>query len=279
MHRRKKRIDLRTDISACETNYNHTLLVLANGPSLGRSLEKYLSEFIQNTVMCVNSFVHTEYFELLKPEYYVLADPNYFHNREKVESENNREIIDLVNELKNKTTWKMTLIIPENAVDSYVFNALSECGYIDIKVFSYLLFEDISLYFSKKEIFGYLSRNMIRPTTQTVLNTGVCMGLILGYKEIYIYGADISMFETLELDQLTNKLYIIDTHFYDSKRIPHVMNVAESFQEYATMFKESMFLDEFSRYLGARIYNASEKSWIDAYERKVFKEQEVENEN
>lgn len=59
-------------------NKNKSLWVLGNGPSLAAQLQEYLDAFLQHDIMCMNHFASTEYFEKLKPRYYVMVDPFFW---------------------------------------------------------------------------------------------------------------------------------------------------------------------------------------------------------
>ena len=58
-----------------EEHFNECI-ILGNGPSLGNSLQKKI-EKIQSISLkiCVNSMAINKYYEILKPQYYILADP------------------------------------------------------------------------------------------------------------------------------------------------------------------------------------------------------------
>ena len=70
-------------------------------------------------------------------------------------------------------------------------------------------------------------------------------------------------------------MYTKDSHFYENnvKHIPivsdgtHLSKIHEEFLSLYKAFKWHILLEEYSKYLGAKIYNASTKSYIDAYER------------
>ena len=49
-------------------------IILANGPSLKTDIERVIKEKIRSEVYVLNYFASTKYFQLIKPEYYVLAD-------------------------------------------------------------------------------------------------------------------------------------------------------------------------------------------------------------
>lgn len=117
--------------------------------------------------------------------------------------------------------------------------------------------------------------NLISWLAQTVINTAVQMAINLRYDEIILVGADTSWHTTYEMDQETNTLYTIDSHFYGHKKIPvfedsECMIHAKLNQELSSVanaLKGYCILEQYAKYAGVKVYNASEFSWIDAFER------------
>src|ERR1035437_5994710 len=57
--------------------------ILGNGPSLNYSLKNNLDFIKKCDILCVNNFAQSEYFQILKPDDYVLFDGYYFlHDNE-----------------------------------------------------------------------------------------------------------------------------------------------------------------------------------------------------
>ena len=84
------------------------LVLLANGPSLGRELPRLLARGDHRTkdFLVVNFFAEDDRFEEIRPKYYVLSDPMFFRQsvtRERVEA--------LYRRLNEKVTWEMNLYV------------------------------------------------------------------------------------------------------------------------------------------------------------------------
>ena len=79
---------------------NRKLRILGNGSSLNNV--NFDNEGLED-YMVVNRHVLSDNYVLVKPLYYVLADPHFFHHSEGL------EILQKINE---KTNWRMTLCIP-----------------------------------------------------------------------------------------------------------------------------------------------------------------------
>ena len=87
--------DLRNHLSRVEGA--NILYVLGNGPSLNEDIK---SMNFNNADFCVvNRFYLSPYYKIVKPRYYVLADPVFFENEEEIE-----KIIDGVD-------WNMVLFV------------------------------------------------------------------------------------------------------------------------------------------------------------------------
>ena len=87
----------------------------------------------------------------------------------------------------------------------------------------------------------------------------------------------------LHVDQETNIVYSIDTHFYSNDQLPvddyDKKNHRRTFgtklhEEYFTAgiaLRDYWAMREYADWKGVKVYNASEYSWIDAFERKKLK--------
>ena len=80
------------------------LLILANGPSLNRTVRE-APDFVKGkTLLAVNFCVTSPMFEQLRPEIYLIADPLFWIVPEKR--------VQLFRTLAEKTAWPMNLFIP-----------------------------------------------------------------------------------------------------------------------------------------------------------------------
>ena len=84
------------------------LLILANGPSLNRTVQE-TPDFIKGkTLLAVNFCVTSPMFEQLRPEIYLIAAPLFWIVPEKR--------VQLFQTLAEKTAWPMNLFIPARAL-------------------------------------------------------------------------------------------------------------------------------------------------------------------
>ena len=169
----------------------------------------------------------------------------------------------------------MNIILPYKAKGGYATKCFAQNPKIRI-----LFYEDGNRIPGNISLMEAWDKNLITPPGQTVLNTAVWLGIYWGYKETYLIGADTSFVADLHVDQETNIVYSIDTHFYSSKEV-----ALDDFDEknhrrtFGTKLHEEYFsagialrdywaMREYADWKGVKVYNASEYSWIDAFERK-----------
>jgi len=125
----------------------------------------------------------------------------------------------------------------------------------------------------------FYRKNLAMPRVQNVLTASIFLAMNIGYKKIFVVGADHSWHESIAISD-KNILYLKNTRFQDDKEkdfapffedpanetIPYRMY--NLFRDLSKMFLSYMELERYSKSIKAKIYNASDKSYIDAFERK-----------
>jgi hypothetical protein len=247
-----------------------TILVLGNGPSLKKQLEESLLLLKSVPCICVNHFVQTEYYTQIRPRVYVLADPNFFIPVaiQDTEEKNMKTWRDLT----AKTSWNMDVIVSSQYRNNDRLGKLKTNSYINIL---FINMYDCAIYWSKKKQFELFNANKIFAPSQTVLNTAVYLAIFWRYKNIVLLGADTSWHEEIRVDQKTNELFYESVHFYGTKRkkcykdaeqtIP--VKVHEEFYGTGKAFELYWLLREYAEFNSVKVFNASAKSYIDAFER------------
>ncbi|MBO7572065.1 MAG: hypothetical protein J6T48_07925 [Bacteroidales bacterium] len=252
------------------------MILIGNGPSLNKSVELYQKEIISCDRVVANFFASSSYYELLQPNIYVFADPAFFD----VPENQKESITALFDSIVKKTTWSLRMFVPYEAREALLLNTLKLNP--NIKV---------DYYFTKNQNVGSMSkfeawdRNLIGPPRQNVMNVALYLSLFWGYKETYLIGVDMSSLEDIRVDQETNELFSVDTHFYNNKeiysdkklfdskrgRIRSDWKLHEYIYAFGRMFEYFYDLKEYADYKGLKVYNASEYSWINVFERKKLK--------
>lgn len=244
------------------------LIILGNGPSFSQSIKKYKEQAEKNDCIAVNNFCNTDYFSEIKPNIYVIADPSNLGKIDNLSESLREETQKIVSQL-SKATWNINLIVPDFAKEGYLINAINNPL---IKVYYYNTKNNPKY----KQLYDNWNTNCVTPPAQTVLNTCVYLGIYLEYKYIYVLGMDMSWHEDLELDQKTNELFIVDKHFYGTKKRFATLDIngkkpakVHEYLRCSVNALESFWeLRGFADYKGVKIYNCSNHSWVDAFERK-----------
>ena len=258
------------------TNYkkeHNSLIILGNGPSLNESIERLSIVCNNYDCMAVNGFANTEYYELLKPNMYVLADTVFFLERDKLSERVRNTVNSIESNLLNKTDWNIALFVPNYGRSSELIKNVCKNKHIRIYFFS---MHDHFIPLGRRMKYFLWDRNWIALAGKTVLNTCVNLGIILRYSDIFLVGADTSWHEQLRIDQDNNKLYTIDRHFYGENKIyiyaDSYSKVPERLdRELITVSQALSSYWELKDYADTRdvhIYNASGYSDIDAFERR-----------
>ncbi|MFL5764359.1 MAG: 6-hydroxymethylpterin diphosphokinase MptE-like protein [Bacteroidia bacterium] len=243
-------------------------IVLGNGPSLKASLEKHSGLFSSLPLFCVNSFSLTPEYELLKPSFYVILDYSFWKSNEKA-------TLDVIDAIEKRTTWKMILFVPQMASGSERFSALSKKNSnVELRYFNYTVFKGFA-----GIAHWFYRRNMAMPQAQNVLVAATFLAINMGFEEVDLVGADHTWHESLYLDE-HNKLHLKHIHFYDDVRtvkyipftkgahLTETFRMDEIFHTWAKTFYGYIALEKYARSQNCKVYNASEVSFVDAFERK-----------
>lgn len=261
-------------------NKTDKMILIGNGPSLTKSIELYKDEILKYDRLVVNYFALSDQYEVLRPNFYLFVDPAFF-----MIPENQKDsIARLIDAIASKTTWKMRLCAPEGVEDTPMVKAIKANTNIEFVYFYKGVQTTGEL--SKFEVWD---RNLCAPPCQNSLNTGLYLSLFWEYKEIYMIGVDMSSLEDIRVDQETNELFSIDTHFYSNKqvytdqklfdakrgRIRADWTLHDYIYAFGKMFEDFYELSKYADYKGLKVYNASEYSWINCFERRKLIEYEM----
>lgn len=235
------------------------LIVLGNGPSLRYAMENEWEALDTNSLMAVNFAANADEFFSLKPEFYILADPVFFRDVD------NANVKKLWKNFAERIDWPMTLFVPVGSqlpVTPSASVAVQRFNPIGIEGFKW--FERL-VYSS--------GRGMPRP--RNVLIPAIMTGIRLGFKTIYLAGADHSWSKTLSVTE-TNTVVSIQPHFYADNKEEHdrVASVYKDIRLHEIMysfhvaFKSYFTILDYAKSEGVEIYNSTPGSFIDAFERR-----------
>ncbi len=247
-------------------------LILGNGPSLIETEEKFGHLFQEFDLIAVNRFPETPAFEKYKPKFLVLLAPIFYLP----EAQLSEEYIELNSllfaSLEKKTTWNLTVIVPANQRKSRrLLNLLEK----NKNIIPYFIKVNPVEGFSWFRHLGYRYR-LGMPRPHNVLIPSLMLAMQAEYKHIAIVGADHSWLAEISVDE-ENQVFVHQKHFYDqSTSEPKQMNdyivrprrLHEVLHKFYLSFRGYWEIKTYSEKKKIEIYNCSETSMIDAFERK-----------
>ena len=248
------------------------IYILGNGPSLGDSLIDSTTLLQSNDCMCVNFFADSKLFEVIKPSYYVFLDPVFWEENCRGQLIESRDRV--YSKINNAVSWKITLLFPMYAKRALDLENLFSNNNIEV-----CFFNSSPLSGFKHLTYWLYKNNLGMPHAQNVLVAAIFIAINIGYKQIFLLGADHSWHEDIVLNA-ENIVCHKNKHFYDDKDDTKLLRwekgdnsggtlkMHEILMALAKMFEGYQALEEYSKYRNASIYNASAKTYIDAFTRR-----------
>lgn len=246
--------------------------VLGNGPSLNESLVEQFDFIRQTEIVCVNNFAHAAIFTRLRPQNYVISDPNYFVFSEQTTDRD--DIRQTLSVFLERVNWPMTLYVPHFAKNSYLLRKIEQGNpQIAVVYFNYTVVRGF-----RWLIYWLYANGLGMPQAQTVIIAALTLMINRKFDTIYLFGADTSWHEQIRLND-QNQLLIKQLHFYDTpKDVTHqpvysdaqrqrTFSMASQFLSLHKVFRGYEVLRDYADHQNVRIVNASTKSYIDAFER------------
>lgn len=238
------------------------LIIMANGPSLNRTISESLDLLKSSDTLSVNFAPLSDAFFDIKPKYHVLADPLFFS----IEKPDN--VSTLFFRL-SQVAWPMTLLIPYKYRKQLPCE-IKNCPNISIEWFNFVGAEGFC--WVENILYGL---RLAMPRPRNVLVPSLMCGIWLGYKEIFITGADHSWMQTIRVDE-ENNVISVQPHFYkDDKREQQRIDTAykqyrlhDIINSFYIAFKSYHTLERYAKDKGVSIYNSTPDSFIDAFPRK-----------
>lgn len=267
-NRRKKRdynfflttqtnIVLKDQLNAMSKERTRALNILGNGDSL-RDAMLHLDSSAD--YMVLNGMVKSPFYQQLKPKYYVLADPGFFHTNKAFDG------ISMTREILEKTTWPMTLFVP--------WTHTRNVDWLQSTEFVQVVKVNDSNYFGPEEYRQYCyEHNLAMPNVENVLVMCLYIGMYIGYKDIHLYGFEHSWTRYLYVNN-DNFVCLHDSHFYDSPNLQDEIQYKGDGQPFKMHEILRMYADMFAAYWDVRILankknvkiiNYSPNSFIDAF--------------
>lgn len=249
---------------------NKDCLILGNSPSLEETI-KNNPKFLENKdLFAVNFFWKSELFPKIKPRNYVIVSTNYWAQHQIITNKEGR--LATFKEIAKIVDWKMFLFVPAMAKNHKTWKIELEAN------------KNITIvYFNVTPVEGFTSLNHFffktglgMPRPHNVLIPSLKFAIDLGYENAYLIGAEHSWLKDLFVGD-DNKVYLSQKHFYDAKTAKaEVMykgstdderNLSEVLMKFVYSFNSYYVLNNYAKSRNVKIFNATENSYIDAFER------------
>ena len=235
--------------------------VLGNGPSLKEALENDEVLYKDADVMCVNMFCQDMAFWKIKPRFYYVSDPAYFIPK----TERHKKMVEILMNNMLKVDWDMILITGPKVPKCKLIDEIRKNKHI--KIFGINCAQVSGFKWFRHFIYNH---HLGMPRCQTIVNMVLTNAINLGYKTVYLYGADHSWTKDLRVDD-NNVVCYGDRHVYDTNLqiIKKDQNIAALLDAFSKMFKSHYLIEEYAASKGTKIWNCTKGSFVDAYERLV----------
>jgi len=245
-----------------QENHQSDCIILGNGPSLKSVLEEHSDELIDKDLVAVALFCVSPYFYKLKPKYYVIADPAFFDDSGKDAWADGKK--EQIIEGLSKVDWDMKFLVPTGTGGSKFYQAVASNK--NIKMTTYNITPLNGFLRMQHRLYR---RNQGMPIAQNVMCAAIFLGINLGYKKIYLLGADHSWLASFHVND-KNEVVTGDSHFYGTEE--HVLGYPmwEWLDHLSVAFHTHERLNDYAKSQGVNIYNATPGSYVDAYERKTI---------
>lgn len=250
------------------------LLILANGPSLNRTVEEAAHFVKGKTLLAVNFCVTSPIFERLRPELYLIADPLFWIVPEK------RAL--LFGTMAEKTTWDMHFFVPARALKNREWQPLLAGNpHIKLHIYNTTPIEGFQGFCNR-----IFRRGLGVPRPHNVLIPSIAMGLRMPFRKVYLAGADHSWLPEISVTE-DNVVLMHQKHFYDQNQSQaatvkqenlHSARLYTILYHMYVAFKSYFVLEAYAQHLGKEIINVTPGSYIDAFKRMKIEGEGIKSE-
>lgn len=252
---------------------DESINLIVNGPSLSESIDEISAS--GRPCMVVNHFADSDYFNCLRPRYYVIQDSYFWQQGALPLYDEKRK--NTYKAITEKVKWPIIIFIPSFADASYVRKQILNDN-VKILIYNARYFNEccgeLRSYLKPKKWLFYLWRkNILAPPPENVLVGASYVSFLGGVKEAFLYGADMSVFKGLEVDQETNEVLISEPRFYSTESRPSFKDklgntpttMSHELEKWAKVFKAISILNEFYEDNSFKIINRSKQSYLDMF--------------
>lgn len=234
------------------------IVILGNGPSLNDTVARSADFLAARDLLAVNFAACTPLFKQLRPRYYLLADNHFF---KALDQPNVAKLWGSIAGIDHD----MTLFVPSRAK----LPQLPENPYLTIARYNTTPIEGFPAF---ENLCFDMGLGMPRP--RNVLIPSIMMAIGMGYKQIYIAGADHSWTRTLSVDD-DNNVVSVQPHFYkeDDREVRRINTEYMHYPLHTIMysfyvaFKSYFTIARYADHCHTKVINITPGSFIDAFPR------------
>lgn len=242
--------------------FRKRIFILGNGPSLNDDIRPHISALRHEDVLMVNQAFTTDLAVQIKPKYACFMDPSYWCFEDSNPYSTSFKLANsLLEEALNQINWDLTIFVPNQFYKKRNHNGI----HIKNSKICIQPFNASELYtFKKIEKFFY-EKGLAIPSGINVLIASICCAISMRYSNIYLLGADSDWHKQIRIDNSSNRLFCIDTHYYEQNPRPTLIHepIHQVFFCLYHAFKAYNELGE----LGFPILNLSSNSMIASFPR------------
>lgn len=259
-----------------ETQKTHDqILILGNGPSMKEKLDdpNLFDKLKSLDLLCVNHFCESDYYSDLKPKLYIHAAPEMYQDNVNDEIENKRQIF--WDTLVEKTDWELDFFIPYLAKkNDFWLKKVSANPKIKVHYYNIIALEGF-----EGLVHWMYNRGLGMPRVHNIIGYSIMNMIRLNYKTIYLTGVEHSWLNELSVTK-DNVALVGQPHLYDPNRKPDVMykngvsarKLHEILHKFYVTFKGYWAIKKYADKKSVKIYNLTQDSFIDAFDRKDLSE-------
>lgn len=239
------------------------IIILGNGPSLRKTIDNEEEWLIGHDLMAVNFAALTPEFIRLRPRYYLLADPVFFNSIDR-----DANVLRLWENIR-KVSWSMTLLIPAK-VKHFIDPLIFDCIHLTVRTFNMTPVDGYKWF---RNIIYKTGLGLPRP--RNVMIPAIMEAIRMGYKKIYLCGADHNWTKTLDVDN-ENFVVSVQPHYYkdNEEELQRVRDAYKGLRLHDVLgsmvvaFRSYWNIADFAERNGVEIINATPGSMIDAFKRR-----------
>lgn len=248
-------------VSLADVHPRGPLVIMGNGPSLNTTIDRSMALLKAADTMAVNFACLAPVFTDIRPRFYILADPLFF-------GDSHPRIADFRAAMA-AVDWPMTLLVP-HARRRSVPRAVTDNPSITVMTYNFVGIEGFAAF---ERVAYRMGLGMPRP--RNVLIPAIMAGIQLGYREIYVAGADHSWMQTISVDD-DNHVISVQPHFYkdderEQRRVDTTyrgLRLDQVVESFAIAFRSYHGVRRYADARGVKVFNSTPGSYIDAFERR-----------